>query len=219
MQPMTGPVSSRPGLLPKTGVAPPPPPPPLCNAGLRDPSGNCRASAPQPVKTTKSVKHSGPSIAEIGAEAAASITIPTNTPIIGPSPTQNKWGIIPVGYPIWLWTTDTQTAVSQTVTDQGLVVSVTATRQNVVFNMGDGNEITCTSFTARPDHNDPFQPSPTCGYIYLDTGQYTITATTTWQVIWQVSGESGSLTITDNTSARTPLPVGELHTVIVNPPS
>jgi len=180
------------------------------------PTVSCLTS---PILCSRPTKRSGPTIAQIGQQAAASITLPVNSPVFGPSPSQNQWNIIPIGYPVWLWTSDTQTTLSQTVANQGLVVSVSATRVSITFNMGDGQQITCTSFTPRPLHNDPFQQSPTCGHTYLTPGQYTITATTTWAITWAVSGQSGSFTVTDTATAPAPLPVGELHAVIVpNPP-
>jgi len=172
----------------------------------------CLAPRRQPAKPA------GPNIGQVGAEAAASVTMPVNAPVFGPQPSQNKWGIIPVGYPIWLWSSDGQTAITQSVTDQGLTVTVTATRQSINFDMGDGGHVTCANFTVRPEHNDPFQASPTCGYTYMATGNFTVTATTTWLVTWQVSGQAGSLTVTDTAQAPAPLPVGELHTVIVTDP-
>jgi len=188
-------------------------------SGTKTPTGKTCTPSRNYICSVPTPKRKGPSIAEIGQQAAASITLPINAPVVGPSPSQNKWNLIPVGYPLWLWTSDTQTTISQTVSNQGLVVSVTATRQNVIFSMGDGQQVGCTSFTARPLHNDPFQQSPTCGYVYQSSGQFTVAAATTWLITWQVSGQSGSFTVTDTASATTPLPVGELHSVVVpNPP-
>jgi len=156
--------------------------------------------------------------AQAGAQAAASLTMPPNHPLYGPLPSQNQWGIIPVGYPLWLWTDNNQTTLTQQVTNQGLTVTLAATRTNIDFNMGDGTHTTCTKTTVRPFHNDPFQTSPTCGHTYMTTGTYTITATTTWAVTWAVQNQTGTITITD-TQTATPLPIGELHTVIIpNPP-
>ncbi|MCL2783477.1 MAG: hypothetical protein FWD80_05840, partial [Propionibacteriaceae bacterium] len=75
--------------------------------------------------------------------ALAQLTIPTNPPQIGPQPNQNQWGIIPVGYPIWLWTTDNNT-LDATVTQDGITITINATKQNTTFNTGDNHTITCT---------------------------------------------------------------------------
>jgi len=184
----------------------------------QDPT-TCRQQ-PTPVKTkpAKQTKPTQPDPAQLGAQAAATITVPTNNPVIGPQPAQNRWNIIPVGYPIWLWTDNTDTSITQTVTNQNITINLDATRQNTIFDMGDNNTVTCTNTTPRPLHNDPFQASPTCGYTYLTTGTYTITATTTWNVTWQTLGQTGVITLT-NTTTNPPITIAELHTVITaNPP-
>jgi len=161
----------------------------------------------------------GPSVAEIAIQAAASVTLPLNSPQFGPLPSQNQWGMIPVGYPVWLWTSSDQTTVSTSVDSSGLVVSITATRQGVTFAMGDGHNISCTRFTVRPTHlADPMQPSPSCGYVYQTTGIFTIVATTSWLISWSAAGESGSFAVTDTASSPTPLPIGELASVITDHP-
>jgi len=138
---------------------------------------------------------------------------------MGPNPSQNKWNMIPVGYPIWLWT-DGDATLSSTVTQDGLTVSITATRQSIAFKMGDGNTTTCKAFTVRPTHlaNNPMQQSPTCGYVYDTTGTYTIAATTTWLINWMAGGQTGQFTVTDTATASTPLTIGELYSVIVYDP-
>ena len=161
----------------------------------------------------------GPSVAQIATQAAASVTLPLNGPQFGPSPSQNKWDMVPVGYPVWLWTSSDQGTISTTVEADGLTVSITATRQSVNFAMGDGHSVSCKSFTARPTHlADPMQKSPTCGYVYQTTGNFTITATTSWLVAWSASGESGSFTVADTASSPAPLPIGELTSVIIGHP-
>ena len=159
-------------------------------------------------------------VAQIARQAAASVILPLNTPVFGPSPTQNKWGMIPVGYPVWLWTSDSQSSVSKSVTQSGLSVAVSATRQKVVFTMGDGHAVSCTSFSVRPTHLvDPSAGSPSCGYVYQTTGTFMISAATTWLVTWRASGQVGSFTVTDTAEAPAALPVGELSTVIIYDPT
>jgi len=165
------------------------------------------------------VQPSGPSVSQIATQAAASVTLPLNSPQFGPSPSQNKWGMIPVGYPVWLWTSSDQTTVATTVEAEGLTVSITATRVSVSFAMGDGHSVSCKSFTVRPTHlTDPMQKSPSCGYVYQVTGSFTITATASWLVAWSAAGESGSFTVTDTASSPAPLPIGELASVVTGHP-
>ena len=161
----------------------------------------------------------GPSVSQIATQAAASVTLPLNAPQFGPLPSQNMWGMIPVGYPLWLWTSSDQATVSTSVVADGLSVSITATRQSVAFSMGDGHSFSCKSFTVRPTHLvDPMQKSPSCGYVYQTTGDFTITAATSWLVTWSAAGESGSFTVTDTASAPSSLPIGELTSVITGHP-
>ena len=60
------------------------------------------------------------------------------------------------------------------------------------------------------------QKSPVCGYAYqrpsLPKGDYTIEATTTWEVTWNVNNESGVITVPR--SSTTQLPVGELQALV-----
>jgi len=165
------------------------------------------------------VRPAGPSVSQIATQAAASVTLPLNVPQFGPLPSQNMWGMIPVGYPLWLWTSSDQSTVSTSVEVDGLSVSITATRQSVTFGMGDGHSVSCKSFTVRPTHlADPMQKSPSCGYVYQTTGDFTITATTSWLVSWSAAGESGSFTVTDTAPSPSPLPIGELASVITGHP-
>jgi len=160
-----------------------------------------------------------PSPAQLARQAVAQLSLPAVAPVFGPSPSQNQWHMVPVGYPVWLWVGNTTTTMSRAVTQQGLAIELEATRQSVRFNMGDGHFVTCTSFTQRPAKltGDPMKPSPTCGYVYSATGSYTLRATTTWLIRWAASGQSGSFTVTDTASAASPLVIGELRTVITTP--
>jgi len=150
-------------------------------------------------------------------QAAASLTLPYNKPQFGPNPNQNQWDMIPVGFPIWLWTSSTQTSLSTSATTAGLTVNLSLTRVKVSFDMADGHKISCTTFTTRPTHlyDNPMRPSPTCGYTYKTTGEYTITATTTWAVSWQAGGQAGSFQINDTTTSA-PFRIGQLVTVLVD---
>jgi len=149
-------------------------------------------------------------------KAVAQLTLPVNAPQIGPKPDQNRWGMIPVGYPVWMWTNGSS-KLTRTVTQDGLTVNITATRQQVAFNMGDG-VVVCKTFTVRPAHltNDPMQRSPTCGYVYQTPGKYTVSATTTWLIDWTATGQTGQFTVTDTATSSTPLTIGELYSVIVD---
>jgi len=168
-----------------------------------------------PQRTTPAVNN-----ADTARRAAAQLTIPTDTPQYGPDPANNQWDMIPIGYPIWLWSSNTTTTLTQTVTQDGITVSLTATRTNIQFNMADGNHVNCTTTTVRPTHlpQNPMQPSPTCGYVYQQPGIYTITATATWHITWTTPADKGEFDLTYDTTSNPPLTIGELKTVIVYDP-
>ena len=114
-----------------------------------DPNG-CFTKVPKPGSKPR------PTTEQSARNAIAQLTLPTNTPQIGPNPKQNQWNMIPVGYPIWLWTNDNP-KLTQTVTQDGLTITITATRQQITYKMGDNKTTTCKTFTTRPTHlpNDP----------------------------------------------------------------
>ncbi len=149
-------------------------------------------------------------------EAAASITLPAVQPQIGPDPSVNKWGIVAVGYPIWLWTPGTD-RVASTVTAQGITVSIDARRTATTFAMGDGTTVRCTTMTPYPGPSNPPVESPTCGYRYpklpaTPGAGYDIRATTEWTVTWSALGQTGTFTMTR--AATRHIDVAEIQSVI-----
>ncbi|MFI5825573.1 hypothetical protein ACIA8I_42020 [Streptomyces rishiriensis] len=125
-----------------------------------------------------------------------------------------------VGLPAWMWVKNTGDVKSwgpYTVTREieGLTVTGTARPLSVTWDMGDGARVVCHD--AGTPYNESYgrQESPTCGYTYEKTGNYTVTATTNWQVEWSAAGESGVLeTITRSSE---PVLIGELQAVNVSP--
>jgi hypothetical protein len=140
-------------------------------------------------------------------------------PAIGMTPDPGRAGL--VGVPVWLWTAVTPTTWgpnSATASVPGLSVMATAQASKVVWDMGDGNKVTCANpgtayYTGGVE-------SPTCEHIYQTSsaaqprGAYPVTATTTWQVTWAGGGASGSLTVT-RTSATT-VRIGELQVLVTS---
>ncbi|MEO7587927.1 MAG: hypothetical protein ABIS84_07845 [Arachnia sp.] len=100
-----------------------------------------------------------------------------------------------VGWNVWLWVEDpgpnTWGPVTMSVSEAGYSVTATATVSHVVWDMGNGDTITCgagTRWNARLTRNEP---SPDCGYRYQHEGEYQVTATSHWEVAWSGIGESG----------------------------
>ena len=157
----------------------------------------------------------------------ASIQLPEAFPQVGPDPAWNEWNMAVVGIPYWLWVEGPQ-QVTDSISEGGLSVSLTAHHSRTTFDMGDGRTVTCTA--TQPFVRDAVPaatPSPVCGHTYQvapkspspssaatkEPGTYTITATTHWTVNWAAGGYTGTLPTT-MTGTRD-LPVGELQAVVV----
>jgi len=122
-----------------------------------------------------------------------------------------------VGVPLWLWTEVSPVTWgpnNATASIPGLSVTATARATRIVWDMGDGNTVTCANPGTAYYVGAPVE-SPTCDYIYSRTsaGQpgdaWTITATATWEVSWSGGGTSGVLTVTR--TSQTLLQVGEVQ--------
>lgn len=151
-------------------------------------------------------------IAAWAAYAASTLHLPDGAPAIGPDPAANEWDMLVVGLPVWFWTAD-QPTVDATLTMNGITIELSATRASTTLDLGDGTTLTCTTSTPRPADADPMQPSPTCGHTYYRPATYSVEATTWWTVRWSALGQSGRLSVP--VTARTPLRIGELESVIV----
>jgi len=153
--------------------------------------------------------------------ASATLQLPDGVPVVAPDPANNEWDMIPIGYPIWLTTTAPAKAEASTVQD-GISITITATRGTTVFAMGEPKQkvsnpyVSCAQMAQRKlKESPPDKKSPNCGYVYKVMGTYTIQATTTWKLTWTANQYSGTLYITRTAPAAKPLTIGQLHAVIV----
>jgi hypothetical protein len=98
-----------------------------------------------------------------------------------------------------------------------LFVSLDAHVSKIEFEMGDGTTVACQGPGQKwgPEVAAGAR-SPSCGHTYtqpsLPKGDYTVTATTTWSVAWNVTGQTGVIPFVQ--SASTALPVGELQVLM-----
>ncbi|WP_372492823.1 hypothetical protein [Micromonospora foliorum] len=124
-----------------------------------------------------------------------------------------------VGLPVWMWSekkTDYFGPIHAEETDRGLRVEITAEVTRIVWDMGNGDTVTC------PDEGTKYEPtgdragrtSPDCGYDkgYQKAGTYQVTATTYWTVTWRGGGQSGEILVTRN-SGIVPIQINELQVV------
>ena len=125
---------------------------------------------------------------------------------MAPDPSPGSVGL--VGLPIWLWVAspDQSTWGPNTKTASAGGYSVTATGKvtRVVWSMGDGGTVACTSTGTTYADSFGVSSSPDCGYRYTKQGTYTVTATSYWTINWSGIGESGVInqTYTSSVSSR-----------------
>ncbi|MEV0327079.1 hypothetical protein AB0H63_11640 [Micromonospora echinospora] len=123
-----------------------------------------------------------------------------------------------VGLPVWMWASPGPNyfgELSASASERGLTVTITAKVNKVVWNMGDGETVTCTvpGTPYSPTGPRAGQESPDCGYGGYDkAGTYTINATTHWVVEWEGGGESGTIPVF-RTSRNVEVQINELQVV------
>ena len=151
-------------------------------------------------------------------EAVATLELPAVDPKVGPDPSINRWNIVPVGQPLWLWH-EGPDQITTNVTQQGITIQMTAVRTKTVFEMGNGDKVTCTKMSKwrKPLYLPP-PKSPNCGYTYprlpKERGAgFNMTVTAHWTVTWATLGQTGTLPLTRSQVRH--MPVGELQAVIV----
>lgn len=156
---------------------------------------------------------------ELAARAIAQMQL--RGPEIGIVPDPDGAGL--VGLPVWLWTEVTPQTwgpVETTASIPGLAVTARAQAVQIVWDMGDGNTVTCTNPGTRWEPSDGNSESPTCPYRYSRSsrtqqgGRYTVTGTTTWQVDWWVVGGGVTGEETLLLSSSTSIAIDELQVVI-----
>lgn len=121
-----------------------------------------------------------------------------------------------VGVPVWLWSERSPTTtgpVSQSATAGSVTVTAEATLTRVVWDMGDGTQVTCTTPGTAYEESYGMAQSPDCGHLYTSTGSYAVAPTSTWTVEWTATtGDSGTITTT-RTSPAVTLAIGEISAV------
>jgi hypothetical protein len=131
---------------------------------------------------------------------------------IGITPSPGRTGL--VGLPTYLWVDNpgpkTLGPISDSATEGGVTVTISAKVSRVQWNLGDGTTITCTGAGTPYQDNFGSRPSPTCGHVYkhpstsLPGGAYRVTATAVWAVTWTGGGQAGTIPfeVTSETSIR-----------------
>ena len=164
---------------------------------------------------------SGPTPEEVAQQAIASMKLRAIDIGITPRPGPDSVGL--VGMPTWLWVAnrDGTTFGPQTMSASagGITVTATARVEKIVWSMGDGTSVTCT--TAGTPYEPRFQrhESPDCGHTYTRTssrlpgGVFPVSASSYWVVNWAGAGQSGTIRLAPLTQT-TEIRVGELQVLV-----
>jgi hypothetical protein len=164
-----------------------------------------------------------PTPGQVGQTAEADLNLAAPTVSTAPS-----GGKAIVNLESWLWIdpADWQ-PITATAAVDGITAIATATPVSVVWDMGDGNQVTCDGpgvayNTSIPDADE----STYCGYTYQETSadgpnqQFTITTAIGYDVTWTSVGVAGGGDLGDilGASTTTAVTVDEIGTVTVPNP-
>lgn len=151
----------------------------------------------------------------LAQQALATIQFPVPTMRMSPS---SSFGVVNFLTYLWIdpaaWQPFTATATAGPVT-----ATVTATPDQVVWNMGDGHQAVCTG--PGVPWNDTM-PHTDCDYTYprdsskQPGGRYTVTARVYWHVTWTAAGTAGGGDLGDigGATSTTPVRVDEIQTIV-----
>jgi hypothetical protein len=154
-----------------------------------------------------------PTPAQLAAQAAAELRL-TN-PAIDSSPDPGKPELL--GVPLWVWAGSSSWSPQSATATAGIIsVTATAAPVSVLWSFGDGSSITCEGpGTVYSPSDGASASSPTCGHTYTTAGQFTLTATVTWNVTWAGDGQAGVIPGLTTTSTE-PITVEQSNAVVTN---
>ena len=188
-----------------------------CPDGNGSGSRNASLDGAQWLQTPPSGFGGGVDPAQLAVQAVKDL--PIDGPNIGMAPDPKGLGGT-VGVPVWMWTARsarTWGPASASATAGAVTVTATATVSKIVWSIGDGQSVTCTSPGTQYRVSYGMARSPDCGYLYTSASaqqpdhKYRIVATSTWLVHWAGGGQQGDLTT--NRMSQVRIPVGELQVV------
>ena len=164
-----------------------------------------------------------PTPGQVAQTAESELNLPAPTVSTAPS-----GGKAIVNLESWLWIDSAQwQPITATAAVDGIAATATATPVSVVWDMGDGNQVTCDGPGVAYNTSVPDQDQSTsCGYTYQETSasgpnqQFTITTTIEYNVTWTSVGVAGGGDLGDipGPSTTTAVTVDEIGTVTVPNP-
>lgn len=126
---------------------------------------------------------------------------PGTTPHSGRQPSGENY-VGTIGLPVWLWAEDPQPneigPTSATASAGSVTVTADGELDQIVWDLGTAEiePITCDG-PGTPYKNQPIDQEPDCGLAdgYHRDGEYTITATSEWDISWEGGGMEGTATL------------------------
>ena len=140
-------------------------------------------------------------------------------PRIGMTPRPGPDSVALVGYNVWLWV-DSPDALTfgpatATASIDEWTFGLTGYVESVEWDMGDGNVVRCAGpGTPYVVDRDGLGPSPDCGHVYTEQGEFTVTATAHWRVDWTTSDGTQSGAFTADRVSTVPVTVGEWQVLV-----
>jgi hypothetical protein len=145
---------------------------------------------------------------QLAQQAFAGFKVSAPTPVLSPATSV-------VNYPTWLWLDGGWGSQSATATVPGLSATVTAAPTKVVWNMGDGGQVTCDG-PGVPWNNATPNATTNCSYTYRTAHAFTGTVTVYYGASWSASdGTAGQLGAV-NGQATFAVQVDEIQAVNTN---
>jgi hypothetical protein len=96
-----------------------------------------------------------------------------------------------VGVASWLWLAPgAWRTISASASAGPVTTTATATPSKVVWDMGDGQSVTCNGPGTPYSASDPNEATD-CSYTWPGPGSFTVTATVYWSVTWTATGAAG----------------------------
>jgi hypothetical protein len=207
-------------------------PPPLVNDGSAGPDDSWYLATcvggPVGIDSVVYLVEAAPGALDMLTPAEVAQIAVSDLDLAAPTVSMAPFGKAIVNLESWLWIdpADWQ-PITATATAGGITATATATPQYVVWDMGDGNQVTCDSPGVAYNTSIPDQDQTTsCGYTYQETSanrpdqQFTITTTIAYDVTWTSVGVAGGgdLGIVPGASTTTAVTVDEIGTVTVPNP-
>jgi hypothetical protein len=154
-----------------------------------------------------------PSPATVAQQAASTLSL--QSPVIEMAPPAGAEQLVRVAS--WLWVNpDAWQPSTVTATVDGVAASATATPEQVVWKMGDGNTVTCDG-PGTPYDASNSNATTSCSYTWStpsasqSSGTYQVTATIEFAVTWTAIGApgGGNLGVVAGATATDQVRVGE----------